>query len=126
MTESYGITEENLSQKDFLAGSHPVIMMPVVIADSVGALTRGRILGRNSTDNKYYDWDHDATDGTEVARAILAVDVADETGDVAAIAWVHGVFRADTLVWGTSDAAKIAKGIRDLQDAGIYVKTDQA
>ncbi|MBD3285798.1 hypothetical protein GF359_04990 [candidate division WOR-3 bacterium] len=126
MTENYGITEETLSEADFLAGSHPTVIVPVVISDTVGALSRGRILGRNSTDHKYYDWDPDASDGTEVARTILAADVADETIDVKTLAWVHGVFRKDALLWGTTDSAKIARGMRDLQATGIFVKADQA
>ncbi|MBN2381188.1 head decoration protein [candidate division WOR-3 bacterium] len=125
MPESYGITEENLAAQDFLAGNHPVVIIPVVIEDTVGVLTAGRVLGRNSTDYKYYDWDPDASDGTEVARAILAKDVADETGDVSAIAWIHGEFRKNALGWGTTDPVKIAKGMRDLQASGIYVKADQ-
>lgn len=126
MAESYGIDISTLEGYDLLAGSHPVVIIPVLIDNTVGALSAGRVLGRNGTDYKYYGWNPDATDGTEVARAILARDVADETDDVKAIAYAHGEFRKSALIWGTNDTAKIAKGMRDLQAAGIYVKADQA
>ncbi len=56
MAESYGITEENLAAGNLLAGSHPVVLYPVVLGSGAGDLSAGQMLGRKSADNKYYKW----------------------------------------------------------------------
>lgn len=125
MTEDYGVDEQTLETQEFLAGSHPVVLVPIVVESGVGTLSAGRVLGRNSTGFKYHDWDPDATDGTETAVAVLARDVDATSADISTVAYVHGEFRQAKLGWGSADDTEIAQAVRDLQSASIFIKADQ-
>ncbi|MEA3312532.1 MAG: head decoration protein [candidate division WOR-3 bacterium] len=57
MVESYGVTITELAGSNLLAGSHPVVLYPVVVgSDAANDLLAGQVLGRKTSDNKYYKW----------------------------------------------------------------------
>lgn len=122
MVESYGITEENLAQDNLLAGSHPVVLYPVVLGSGAGDLKQGQVLGRKTADDKYYKFDAGAADGTETPRAILAKDTDASSADVNTVAYVHGEFNEDELDWNEAIASQIAAAKRTLLGYGIYIK----
>lgn len=56
MPESYGVTITELTGINLLAGSHPVTLYPIVLGSGAGDLSAGQVLGRKTSDNKYYKW----------------------------------------------------------------------
>lgn len=54
MPESYGVTITELAGINLLAGSHPVTLYPIVLGSGAGDLSAGQVLGRKTSDNKYY------------------------------------------------------------------------
>lgn len=112
-----GITTATGSLTDLRAGDHPVVSIPVVIVSGSGSLVAGTVLGRVTASEKYGEYDDTAIDGTETARAILAIDVDATSADVNATAYVHGEFDSSQLTG--IDAA----GTLDLLALGVYVKS---
>jgi len=123
MAESYGITEENLAAGNLLAGSHPVVLYPVVLGSGAGDLPAGQVLGRKTADNKYYKFDAAGSDGTETPRAVLARDTDASSADANTVAYVHGEFNQDALDWNSATAPQIETAKRTLLEYGIYVKS---
>ena len=122
MTESYGITSENVAQDNLLSGSHPAVFYPVVLGSGAGSLERGQVLGRKTADSKYYKFSASASDGTEVPRAVLAKDTDAASADANTVAYVHGEFNESELDWNGASTAQIAEAKRTLVGYGIYVK----
>lgn len=114
---SLGVTDESLAAANLLAGSHPTIQIDVTIASGEGELDAGTVLGIVTASGEYAAYDDDASDGTQTAVAILAIDVDATSAAVVASAYVHGEFNEDALTG--IDAA----GKADLQQRGVYVKT---
>ncbi|MCK4232596.1 head decoration protein, partial [candidate division WOR-3 bacterium] len=57
MVESYGVTITELAGGNLLAGSHPVVLYPIVVGlNAANDLLAGQVLGRKTSDNKYYKW----------------------------------------------------------------------
>jgi hypothetical protein len=122
MAESYGITEENLATKNLLSGGHPVVLYPVILGSGAGELVSGQVLGRKTSDFKYYKFSAGASDGTETPRAVLARDTNASAADASTIAYVHGEFNQDKLDWNSATSEQIAEAKRKLGEFGIYVK----
>ena len=99
----------------------------ITIASGAGTLTRGTVLGMDSSTYKYKQLNPAGTDGTEVARAILAEDVDATSSDVKTIAYFIGKYRLADLIWpdGITDAQK-KTALLQLQDRGIIVDEDWA
>lgn len=112
-----GVTSATSQPDKLYAGDHPPVVIPVVIVSGAGALTRGTVLGRITASGKYDAYDDGDSDGTEVARAILAHDVDATSADVNTVAFVHGEFNESALTG--IDAA----GSLDLLGLGVYVKS---
>lgn len=89
----------------------------VTIAAAAGAMAAGTLLGVITETGKYVAYDGDATDGSEVAAAILYEAIADSTADQAAVAVVRDAEVAEVHLTGYVAAAK-----GDLADAGIIVR----
>lgn len=57
MVESYGVTITELAGGNLLAGSHPVVLYPIVVGlNAANDLLAGQVLGRKTSDGKYYKW----------------------------------------------------------------------
>lgn len=126
MAESYGITEENLAAQNLLAGSHPVVMIPIVLGSGAGDLPAGQVLAWDTTQSyKYYKWSYGGANGLGTPRAILARDTDASSSDANTVAYVHGEFRREALDWNSATDTQITEASRTLQEYGIFIKADQ-
>ena len=99
----------------------------ITIASGAGKLTRGTVLGMNTSTYKYKQLDPSASDGTEVARAILAEDVDASSTDVKTTAYFIGKYRLADLIWpGSITDAQKKTALLQLQDRGIIIDEDWA
>lgn len=88
----------------------------VTVAPSDAEVPVGTVLGKIAADGMYKAYDKTATDGSQVALAILAEPVpAGETAQVAT-AYVKGIFYTDKLkgMDGEARAALLAREIENL------------
>jgi len=92
----------------------------VTVASGAGALKAGRVLGIITSGGKYSHYDNGASNGTEVARAVLAYDVDASAADAkATIVARLAVVKTDALAWGSNDSTGITAGLADLRAATI-------
>ncbi len=123
MAESYGVTTDSRAADNLIAGSHPAIQIPVVLGSGAGDLARGQLLGRKTSDNKYYKFTPGGSDGTEVPRAILTRATNAVSADAKTTAYVHGEFNEAAIDWNGADSTQKAAAKRALQDSSIFVET---
>ena len=73
----------------------------IVLASGVGLVLAGTVLGKVTAGGKYKPYDNDASDGTEVAAAILLAEADATSSDVAAVGIVREaeVWKS-RLIWG--------------------------
>lgn len=87
-------------------------------------LSLGTVLGRNSTNGKFYVLNPAANDGTQNAVAVLAQDADASAADATALIVArHAIVARSALVWpsGITDAQKVAAE-EQLKAAGILVR----
>lgn len=117
MSQDYGISSAQAAAPNLLAGEHPPITKPIIVASGQD-LAAGTVLGRITVSGEFaaYDADVDPADGTESAVAILGE--ACDASEAAEKSWAyfHGEFRESELT-GIDDA-----GILDLEARGIFIK----
>ncbi len=110
----------------FLLSEDETICRAVVtLVSGAGALKAGTVLGKITASGKFKAYDNDATDGSEVARAVLWQDTDATSADtqatvLARLAEVDG----DRLVWGSGVTAQGEKdaALADLAAAFIIVR----
>lgn len=123
MAGTLGITTEALQDLSILIAGDTHEQKKITVKSGAGILTRGTVLSIDTTTYKYVQLNPDASDGTEVARAILAEDVDATDADVTAQAFFIGKYRASDLVWPdeiTTEQKNAA--LLQLQDRGIIVE----
>ena len=123
MARDYGVSHYEEQAPSF-EGDHPPIMLPVTLASS-GAetdLTAGTVLGKVTASGKFVTWNHDASDGSQNAAAILVEDLTvPASGDEQATAYFHGQFRRDGLTWDPdAETADINAAVAALAPLGLY------
>lgn len=119
MTENYGLTTTGSYTPDnLLAGAHPPVEIPVTIASGAGVLARGTVMGRVNATGKYVAYNDGASDGSEIAIAILARDIDATTSDVLANVYVHGEFAKSELTGLKGDGTTVT----ELQKSSIFIK----
>lgn len=74
------------------------------IAAGQGILPIGCVLGRKTSDKKYYVYNNSASDGTQVARGVLRRAVNTAAGDQLANIVIQGILKND-LVSGADSGA---------------------
>lgn len=117
MTQNYGLTQTGSNQPDSLiAGSHPVVEIPVTVKATGVTLSRGQILGVVTATGKYAKLNTAASDGSQLPKAVLGAEIAASATDTKSFAYVHGVFAADEMTGLTTAVAA------QLQAIGIYTK----
>lgn len=73
----------------------------IVLASGAGLVLAGTVLGKVTVTGKYLPYDNDASDGTEVAAAVLLAEADATASDVAAVGIVREAeVWKDRLVWG--------------------------
>lgn len=114
MAEIY--TPDNL-----IAGTTQTVCDIVTIA-SGASLKRGAVLGKVTATGKYKLSASGASDGSQVATAILADDTNAASADVTNVAvYIKGEFASNALSFGVGHTADTVKDT--LRDMGIYIKT---
>ena len=95
----------------------------LTLVSGSGALKSGRVLGKITTGGKLAPYDNTASNGTEVAFAILAYDADATAADVQATTFVRlCAVKAAKLGWGTNDATGITAGLADLATKYIIAR----
>lgn len=121
-----GATENASTELSQLLASHNgYAQKPITILSGAGVLARGTVLGLNTTSYEYDILAPAATDGTEVARAVLIDDIDATSAAVKCNAYVLGKMHAADLIWpaGITDAQKNT-ALLNLQDRGLSVDAD--
>ena len=122
MTLDYGRSDLTKTEDNLIAGAMPRVEQGVTIVSGQN-LIRGTILGRVTTTGKYTEWNPNASDGSQTARAILAEDVDASTGDEKGVAYFSGHFYYDGIDWDAAmhqDDDRL-DAILELHGRGIYI-----
>ena len=114
--KNLGLVQIDGADVQLFCGEPSEFTLPIIVVGGSGALVAGTVLGRVTATRKYAPYVDGHMDGTEVARVILAEDLAASADDVNTSAFVDAVFNRAALTG--IDAA----GEDDLQDRGIFVK----
>lgn len=78
----------------------------VTVAGGQGILPIGTVLGRKTSDKKYYVYNNSLSNGTEVARGVLRRPIDTRNGDQLANIVIQGILKND-LVSGADAAALV-------------------
>jgi hypothetical protein len=104
----------------FAGTAHPVDIKAVKLKGGQGVLLRGTVVGIIKETELAVPVNSAATDGSEVAEAILTDNVDTTDGDIVATAYVSGLFNRKALIFGGEDTASAHE--RTLRTLGIYLK----
>jgi len=99
------IEREDKTIVNLIAGNFPRVLVSVTLVGSVVPYAKGTVLGIITASGKCALYSDEAEDGTEVARYILAEDVAASEEDTKALVYASGEFNEDALI-GLDNAAK--------------------
>ncbi len=127
MSGILGVEEYTESTSSQLIAGNTFEMKKITIASGAGVLKRGTVLGMDTSSYKYKQLNPGASDGTEVARAILVDDVDASSNDIIAMAYLIGKYKLSDLIWPdsiTDDQKRAA--LLQLQDRGIIVDDNWA
>lgn len=105
MIPGYGTTVTN-DPTAILASGNGYIVIPVTIKSGEGVLAKGTVLGVLTANGKYAAYLDGETDGTGVAKAILADKVDATSADQLVAAYIRGAFVVSKLTG--YDAAALA------------------
>lgn len=89
---------------ELMASMDGYLQKGVTVAAGQGILPIGTVLGRKTSDKKYYVYNNGASNGVEVARGILRRPVDTSKGDQLANIVYRGVVK-NSLVSGADSAA---------------------
>jgi len=116
------ITTETSDNNGLSGGDFPVRGAAVTIAAGAD-LPKGAVLGRVTANGKYKLSAAAAVDGSQVPSAILGDAAAAGSGDVSAVAFFAGDFRADALTFGAGHTAATVETALRLAQAPVFIKT---
>lgn len=119
---SYEVTGSVNPDKLIAGHEIPLLTTGVLLASGQGVLERGSVIGIVTADGKGKLCDSTATDGSQVAKYILAEDVDTTGGDVMAVCYKSGVFNRNALIFGGTDTADVHED--ELRDVNIYLKDE--
>ncbi|KQI68700.1 hypothetical protein AN189_07285 [Loktanella sp. 3ANDIMAR09] len=97
----------------------------VTIASGAGILRPGQVLGKITESGKYVPADPAATDGSQVAVAVLGYSVDASSDDALAVALTRAAqLKGPELIYddGVDDAAKTQTQIDELAAVGLIVR----
>ena len=100
---------------------------PVTIASGTNApgtvLLRGTVLGQITASGKYVVSASAASDGSQIAHAVLAADCDSSQGDVVAPAYFSGVFADFACTFGVGQTQATCEAQFRAANSGIYIRT---
>lgn len=95
----------------------------ITVASGAGKLTKGTILGEVTATKKCVKVTTGQTDGSSVAKYILAADIDATSADVASEVFATGCFNQAALIVGDSDT--VDAHVDELHDRSIFVEAVQ-
>ncbi|WP_395391481.1 head decoration protein [Novosphingobium sp. BL-8A] len=116
-----GMSQDVFVPDQLIAGDLKIVTKTVTIAAGAGALKRGTVLGKNSTDGTYKTALSASADGTQTPVAILADDVDASGAAVLAGIYQMGEFNGNAVILGTG--ITLAAATSALEAQNIYLKT---
>jgi len=122
MAGIYGTDSQSFVINELRAGGN-CETIKITIKSGAGALGKGQIVGMETASNACLCWSPSASDGTEVARAVLNEDI-DATSAAVSGQAITGKIRADKLIFGTSTSAQKATAVKELQQFGVLLDKD--
>ena len=115
--------EESVKYEQLIGGADPAPLQEILtITAGQGILKRGSVLGISTADGKAKLVDSSVSDGSEVAKYILAEEV-DTTTEVNAPAFMAGIFNEEYLTFGGTDT--VDKHKTALRDVGIFLTSEK-
>jgi len=111
MAQDYGISETSINDyRDIIAGEFPIEQYPnITVANQGKTLKRGTPLGKKTADDKYYEWDSEASDGTENLDGILVNDLDVSEGDQIGTMYITGEFNKTAIY--TASSIEVTAGV---------------
>lgn len=100
----------------------PLLTKGVNLDAGQGELVRGSVIGIVTADGKGMLVDKVATNGSEVAKYVLATDVDTTAGEVMAVCYQSGLFHRGALVFGGDSTAD--DHADELRAVGIYLRDE--
>ncbi len=120
MAQDFGINSVEYQDKPFL-GDHPPIIMPGTLVSGQNLIS-GTVMGKITASGSMTQLAA-ATDGSEIAAAILLGDLDASSGDEPGVFVEHGIVMDMYLTWPAGiTAPQKATAIAQLKSAGIFVK----
>lgn len=109
---------------DNLAGGPEVELLTtgVLLASGQGIVKRGTVIGKITASGKGKKTDKANSDGSQVAKFVVAQDVDTTSADAMAVCYKTGLFNRDALIFGGTSTA--ANHEDELRDAGIFLKDE--
>ena len=120
-----GIKETPVRNFDgLIGGADPAPLEKILtLASGQGVLKRGTLLGVVTTSGNAKVADSASTDGSEVAKYILAEDVDTTDAATNAPAYMAGMFNREYLIFGGSDTDATQE--ENLRDVGIFLTSEK-
>lgn len=117
-------TVNTFTRDQLIGGADPAPLERIEpIASGQGVLVRGTVLGVETASQKLKVADSAASDGSEVAKFILANEVDTSLGDVPESVYQAGMFNRNYLILGGTDTPE--KHEAALREVGIFLTTEQ-
>lgn len=122
---SYEVIGTNNSDKLIAGQDIAILTSGVLIKTGQGVLTRGSVIGIETSTGKGILCDSSAADGSEIAKYILAEDNVDTTSaDVYATCYKSGIFNRKALTFGVNGAPTTLDD--DLRNVNIHLRDELA
>lgn len=106
-----GPNSESFTPSQLFAGGSDVITKPDTLVSGAGVCVVGEVLGRITASGKLTKHNPGASDGSQIAVAVLAVPADATSADVSVSTYVAGEFNMDALTYHANtntDALKLA------------------
>ncbi len=99
-----------------------ILTTGVTVAAGQGLIKRGTVIGKITASGKGKKTDKANSDGSQVARFVVAQDVDATSADAMAVCYKSGLFNRDALIFGGTSTA--ANHEEELRGSGIFLKDE--
>lgn len=113
----------SVSYENLIGGPDVEILTTgIVLASGQGVVKRGTVIGKITASGKGKKTDKANSDGSQLAKYIVAQDVDTTSADVMTVCYKTGLFNRDALIFGGTSTA--ANHEDELRDVGIFLKDE--
>ena len=99
-----------------------ILTTGVLLASGQGIVKRGTVIGKITASEKGKITDKTNSDGSQLAKYVVAQETDTTNGDVMAVCYKTGLFNRDALFFGGTSTA--ADHEEELRDTGIFLKDE--